>query len=106
MFASMADEMADETADQVYKWTIRALYTVLIGGEIVWLFGKWRDSVEGQVTLARWRARFARIKDCEGCARRRERLRQMVAHPIIFDAEVVVDAVAREGDGAAAAGQE
>jgi hypothetical protein len=80
---STIDQAAtDEVSDRAWRWTVRVLYTTLIGLEIWILFDWWRETPNGQATLARWGRQLEALKlkaqDCEGCAKRRAMIEKAI----------------------------
>ena len=89
------------TADRAYEWTIRLLYAGLILGNALLVYDAWKESPSGIEWRARIRARVEKLRNCEGCARRREWLRKQTAH-VLWEATEVVERAAAEGEGNAA----
>jgi hypothetical protein len=69
------DGPGESRADFAYQWTVRAIYAALIGAELAYLYSMWKDTPAGIEARAKLRARWAKLKDCEPCARRRQFLR-------------------------------
>lgn len=84
----------------MHPWLRRTLWTALIIGNGFILFDAWRVTPQGQATLARWGEKAERIKNCEGCAKRRQSLKAMV-NRVHWDAEQIVEEAARTADGEA-----
>lgn len=93
----MADEQ-ESTADQAYEWFIRGLYAALILGNLLLIWDSYKDSPSGIELRARVGARWNQLKDCEGCARRREWFRKQAAH-VLWDATEIVEEAAAQSEG-------
>lgn len=85
----------DSRADSVYRWTVRWLYVVLIGGELVYLWSVWKDTPAGVELRAKVAARAKKLKECEPCAKRRQFLKDR-AHMLWQAHEAVEEAAASE----------
>lgn len=73
----------DDQAESVaYAWTIRALYAVGLAANIYLLWTIIKDRPETQIAVARWKLRFAaakaKLENCEGCAKRKAMVNQVV----------------------------
>lgn len=65
-----------------YTWTIRALYAVGLAANIYLIWTMVKDRPETGIAIARWKARIAavksRLENCEGCAKRKAMVNQVV----------------------------
>lgn len=86
----VADVDNAAAADQVYEWGVRLLYAALIVGNLALLWDAWKDTASGMEMRARWNTRMERVKNCEGCARRREWINRNVGRAL-WDAQQTVE---------------
>lgn len=80
----------DSRADRGYEWGVRLLYVALVAGNLLLLWDQLKDSPTGVEVRARWKARWAQVQDCEGCARRREWIHRQVGR-VLWDATQTVE---------------
>lgn len=91
-------ELVEETAaDTVYTWTVRLLYIGLIAGNLILIYDSWKDTPSGIEWRARVANRWLRIRDCQGCARRREWVNRQVGH-VLWQATEIVEQAAAAAD--------
>lgn len=68
-----------EAQGHAYRWLVGGLYTALIAANLWLAFDWWRDTEQGRSVIERCQARIeaakAKAGECEGCARRKARLR-------------------------------
>lgn len=63
--------MPEDDYQPLSRWVTGAIWTLVIGGNLILAWDAWRDTEAGLAFRARMRDRFAKLKDCEPCARRR-----------------------------------
>ena len=77
-----------------YRWVMPLFWTVVIVGNIVIVYDQWSSTPQGQATLDAWHARYLarwdKIKNCGGCAKRKAKLAEMV-NRVHWDAERIVE---------------
>ena len=82
--------MDDSRADEAYEWGVRVLYTALIFGNLLLIWDAWKDTAAGIEFRAKLTARARRVRDCEGCSRRRDALRRATGR-VLWDAQQTVE---------------
>lgn len=82
--------MDDSKADQAYEWGVRVLYAALIAGNLLLIWDAWKDTAAGIEFRAKMAARAERVRNCEGCARRREALRRATGR-MMWDAAQTIE---------------
>lgn len=87
-------EDTEEALDTGRQWVTAVLYAGLVAGNLLIVWDWWRDTPQGQAFRARAHARVAALRQkaqgCEGCARRKARLRQLWEHKVEAAAESAV----------------
>ncbi len=70
------------------------IWTVVIMGNVLVMYDRWRHTEQGAATIARWHDKLAaqreRVKNCEGCSRRRDALHRAI-NRVHWDAERIVE---------------
>lgn len=101
-----AEETPSESAlaEATYRWTIRAMYAGLLAANLYVLYDAYRDTVQMIELRAKVARLLERMRECEGCQRRKERLAAMV-NRVHWEAETIKETAWAEG-GEAEAGEE
>ena len=96
----MSDSETFTQADRAYEWTVRALYAALIVGNLVLFWDSYKGTASGMELRSRVRARWDRLQDCEGCARRKDWINRQVGR-VLWEATEVVEQARAEAEGSA-----
>ena len=84
----------EEGRSRVTDYLVAGIYVVVIGTNAWLAFDWWRDTPQGEATLARLAARVEALRtkaaECEGCARRKAAMKGMI-NRMHWDAERIVE---------------
>lgn len=82
--------MDDSRAEQTYKWTVRGLYLIAIGAELIML---WHSPI-GVEVREKLATKIEEARNCGPCARRKQWMRDK-SH-MLFEAITIVDEAKEE----------
>lgn len=71
---ALEQEVEGAPTERAYRYTIRVLYAVGLLANLYWLWTMVKDEPETQIMVARMRQRVDKLRNCEGCRRRKEAL--------------------------------
>ena len=84
----------ESRAELTYRWTIRALYLTLLAANLYIVWDAYADTAEMLVFRAKVRARVGplleRLRNCEGCARRKEFIERQL-NKVTYQATQIVE---------------
>jgi hypothetical protein len=67
------------TEEHPRRYLVGGIYIALIAANLYLVFDWWADTEQGQSVIAAWRARLdavrAKAAECQGCARRKAKMR-------------------------------